>query len=755
MMRQLRVPVLLTILLVLLASLAAIPGQAEPAPRQQAPTILNMGWMEGRGAPGERGARLAARQINAAGGVTGPDGTTYQFQIAYPQRPLVVAEDMRIVLRNLLDQQVVSIIGPARDELILPNLDPLSSASVPILTLAAADTITDIDANDNILRMRAAERFHSRALANVLLQDIGATRFALIQTDVASTEALVLFEQVLQAADIEPVIKLQRVDNATLADDAAEIVAAAPEVVVLWGAPDDATTLLQTLRSANYQGEFAYRDALQAVNAGVMSPRLAEGTIGVGGWVYTTPNEVSRIFLVDFVTEYNRIPDGTEAAAYDAVWILRRYIENGGVNVDQLYNTLVQSPPIFTVQGRLEPGTYGNGDVSRHVTVYRMRDTGGPQIVARFANDVRLAPDQEVDDDPNIVGLIGTITATPTPSSTPTITFTPSLTPIPTDTPLPTATPDVVTVIGTLDAVNLRAGPDTTFDILGQLLEGERVPAVGANVDRSWLVVTWRGQQVWVSADVVDVFDPGGLVQQLPVADAQTARTPGALIPPAERAAGPDLVIDSVLLNPPSLIPNQGFTATVLIRNQGGQPAGPFSIGTTFQPGNITVAGNSAGVAANSATGVDLSGVARGSGQFSVNVTVDTNNTVAETNENNNVYTFTYNVSSPVIAQVEGLTINVNTSRVLTGATPDILWDGFNLLAQGNARLGNIPGLSYDTSTADTLNPALLTLPSIDGGQIFPGATFGIITNEGQRGIIRIDGNISGTAVISYRIFGN
>lgn len=750
-MRRVRVPLILTILLFLSVTVMAVPGRAAPSLQQNTPTTLNIGWMEGRGSPGERGARLAVRQINDAGGVVGPDGTTYQFQLTYPQRPLVVAEDLPVVLRNLTAQQVIAVVGPVLNRLVLPNLDALSTADVPILTLASADTVTDIDANDNILRLRAAERFYSRALADVVLRELGASRIALIQTDVASTEALVLFEQVLQTARIEPVIKLQRVDNTTLDRDAADIVAAGPDVVAMWGAPEDAATLLQTLRSADYRGVFVYRDVLQAVNNGDMSPRLAEGTIGVGGWVYTTPNDVSRIFLVDFVTEYNRIPDDTEAAAYDAIWIIRRYIESGGTNVGQLYRTLTQSPPIFTVQGRLQPGTYANGDVSRHVTVYSMRDTGGPQIVARYANDVRLAAGTEVDDNPNIVGLIGTITATPTASSTPTQTFTPSATPIPTETPLPTATPSQVTVIGTLDAVNLRSGPDTSFDILGQLLAGETLPAVGANADFSWLVVTWRGQQVWVATDVVDVFDPGNLLPQLPIADALSVQTPGALAPAGD---GPDLIIDSVLLNPPTLIPNQAFTATVLIRNQGNAPAPAFTINTIFQPGNITVQGNApAGVPANSATGVDLRGVATGSGQYTINITVDATNSVVETNEANNVYAFTYTISTPVIAQVEGLTIAANVPTVITGTTPDLVWDGFSFVVQGNARLGNIPGLNYDSSAANAIDRGLLTQTTITGDQLFPGATFGILTNEGQRGIIRIDGTISGTAVISYRIF--
>lgn len=746
MIKALKLPLILTFLIFFIGIFATFQGSAAPPP-QNTPISLNIGWLEGQGSAGERGARLAVQQINEAGGVTGPDGTVYRLELIYPQRPLVVAEDLPVVLRNLLSRQVVALLGPVQNRLILPNVEILSEAEVPLLTLASADTITDVDADDNIIRVRAAERYYSRAMADFFIRELGFTRIALVQTDVADTEALLLFEQVMQAANIAPVLKFQRLDNSSLEADANAILSEAPEVVVMWGRPEDAAALLQTLRAANYTGQFAYRDVLDAVNEGVMSRRLAENTFGVASWVYTTPNTVSRIFLVDFVTAYNQIPDDAEAAAYDAVWILRRYIENGGADVSGLYDALVNSPPIFTVQGRLEPALYGNGDVSRHVYVYQMRDTGGPSLVARYANDVRLTGEDEIDEEPRIVALIGTITATPTAS------YTPSITPTATDTPLPTATPNQVVAIGDLDAVNLRSGPSIDFDVQGQLLRGEVVPVVAANNDFSWLVVTWRGQQVWVSTDVVEVFDPANLIVQLPIVDAQTIQTPGALTDPDLAASAPDLVIDSVILNPETIIPGQPFTATVLVRNRGGVPAGPFTVGTTFQPGNIAVVGSSSGIPANSAGGVELSSVIAASGTYTIDVVVDTSDVVAESNEGNNIYSFTYSLSAPVIAQVEGLTITPNVPIVLTGGTPDLIWDGVSLVAQGAARIGVIPGLNYESTTPNDLPVNSLNLTSIGPDQFFSGAVLGIQTAEGLRGVIRVEGVINNVAIISYRIF--
>lgn len=752
-MRRLITILVLTVALAGTLASVSFTGEAAP-PRQSTVQTLNIGWIEGRGAEGERGALLAVQQINAAGGIIGPDGTRYRLQIVQPQRPLIVAEDLPIVLDSLLAQDVVAIIGPVQNRLTQPNIQILANAGIPILTLSTADTITDIDPSNNIIRVRAAERYYSRALGDVLLRERGYNTIVLVQTDIESTEAVVLFEQVMSAVNIEPVLKVQREDGSTLADDASQIARAQPQAVVMWGPPEDAALLLQTLRAANFEGDFVYRDALEGVASGAISQRLGEGIIGATSWSYTIPNAVSQAFLVDFVTAYNRIPNAIEASAYDSVWIVRRYIEISGPDVSDLYTSLAQSDPIFTVQGRLDPSSYINGDVARHVSVYELQDTGGPRVIARYANDVRLPDDDLLVDEPRIVALIGTITATPTASLTPSLTLTPSITPTPTNTIEPTATPDRVVVFGTLNEVNLRSGPSTDFEIVGSFLEGEQLQVVAANADYSWLVVLYQGRNVWVAASVVEIFDPGGLLPRLPVVTADSVQTPGVLQPPSTGGDGPDLVIDSVILSPALPLPNQFFTATVLVRNQGTAAAGSFTVNTTFQPGGVPVSGTSAGIPAGSAAGIELSSSVSGSGAFTVNIVVDAGNTVVETNEGNNIFGFSYTIASPVIAQIEGLSIVPNTPLPITGTTPDILWDSSSLLAQGNARFGVIPGLDYQTATSASIDPAFVTATGLNSTQLAPGSVYGLITNEGQRGVLRIEGVVGSALLISYRIYG-
>lgn len=154
-----------------------------------------------------------------------------------------------------------------------------------------------------------------------------------------------------------------------------------------------------------------------------------------------------------------------------------------------------------------------------------------------------------------------TPTATPAilqlPTATPTILGGPSATPSRT----PSYSPVIAQAIG---QINLRSGPGTNTDIVGQLQPGDTVPVIGQSLQFRWLVVAWKdgpNGQAWVYKDVVVII---GDLTTVPIME-----------PPP----------------PPTLDPSQaaaGATATVLFATPGAadtatanflaQPTGAFTI---------------------------------------------------------------------------------------------------------------------------------------------------------------------------------
>ncbi len=131
------------------------------------------------------------------------------------------------------------------------------------------------------------------------------------------------------------------------------------------------------------------------------------------------------------------------------------------------------------------------------------------------------------------------VTPTPTEAALPTDTLVVVSTAVPTTAAGTTPTSGVVTVT-TTDTVRVRAGPGTTFAIIGKLATATTVTAVGRNADSTWVQVQLPGSTNlgWVSAEFLKVTS--GDLNSLPVVQVKAGPTakPGAKPTATETPAG-------------------------------------------------------------------------------------------------------------------------------------------------------------------------------------------------------------------------
>ena len=91
-------------------------------------------------------------------------------------------------------------------------------------------------------------------------------------------------------------------------------------------------------------------------------------------------------------------------------------------------------------------------------------------------------------------------TPTPTPISTPTPTPEPP-TPTPVSpTPTPTPAPPDGMVLEDVKVLNVRSGPGTMYDRVGQLIEGEHFKITGRTEKGDWLQILYKEADRWISA---------------------------------------------------------------------------------------------------------------------------------------------------------------------------------------------------------------------------------------------------------------
>lgn len=158
-------------------------------------------------------------------------------------------------------------------------------------------------------------------------------------------------------------------------------------------------------------------------------------------------------------------------------------------------------------------------------------------------------------------------------------------------TPEPTFIAPTLRVLS--EFLNVRAGPGTDFEAVGQLNQGDTAKVVGRNAERSWVVVEYGSMRGWVttSPTVVEVI---GDTTNIPLVAANVpnptptllnASQPG-LAPTSPPGNVPDLVIEQYQIVPQSPTANQTFFVVIAIRNQGAVDAPSSLLSGVFQPGN-------------------------------------------------------------------------------------------------------------------------------------------------------------------------
>ncbi len=716
-MRRLGMMILMMIpLLMLMASSAA---QEQP--------LFRIGVLDQpRGDLGS-GAALAVREINNQGGAVGADGTRFRLELIYeyPQAD----EQLEAAINRLSNADVIAVLGPATTEEVLNYLPQLQSLGVPVLTPALGDTVLATDTTDRLFRIRAAERLLGQALASLLVNELNVGSVTTVQLDGNSTGGRVGFSIALQ--NIGPnVTENSLLLQGELTDLANDVVAAQPLVVVAFGAPEQTADFYNQVRDAGWVGVFAYPQAFdEAFREAVSLDRLL-GVIGTTTWPVGAVDTSSTQFLTRYIRTFGDAPSEISASAYDAVTVLIQAIGEPGNLRDNLSNLR----DIPGVQGTLNPTGLPGGEMSDSVAAIQLNALGGPDIVARYASAIRLEED--------VPAQIG---STPQPS--------------------PTPTPDGVFITIESARQNVRTGPGTNYAVLGQLQQGEQRQVIGANIDFTWVVIEYRGQNGWLSASIADIF---GSRESVPIVAAPPTPTPppATSTPLAPTAPPiPDIVV--VAASPPQITQGVLTVINVTVANQGGAASGPFAIAATFPPDNTYASASVGGLAAGQQQLVTMPvTLSSATGNFSVVIVADLNNQVAEGagEANNNNFTFNY--------KVDRQSILINSTTLPTGGTVDLegnvtpqndlvfdasgLNTGTPCTPDTSYCIGILsPALNFDTAHYDAVTAAnLINQSAIPNAQLIPGTTLGVVTQEGNRAVVRVDAINPGVSItLTWRVY--
>jgi uncharacterized protein YraI len=239
-----------------------------------------------------------------------------------------------------------------------------------------------------------------------------------------------------------------------------------------------------------------------------------------------------------------------------------------------------------------------------------------------------------------------------------TVSDTASNTPDPVAVVQPTATVCTPAVTANTD-VNIRTGPGTAYDIIGYLPTGGSAPLVGRNDANTWWYIQFAagaGGHAWIAGSVTTATCLPGVVQVVAAPPLPTAAPTATVVvdedeeAPAGPASMPDLGMTQYTLSPNPPTQGQPVTVSISVYNYGNAPAGAFTVEWWSSTG-----ANSPGCTWTISSVPAKGGYVK-SCQYSypswyafidTRVVIDAGNSVAESNEANNVNVTRIQVQKP------------------------------------------------------------------------------------------------------------
>jgi branched-chain amino acid transport system substrate-binding protein len=296
-----RVPTLAVLLLVASTLwLAACGGPGEPTKGDITVYVAAplSGFQANAGQTVLGGVRLAADQINRAGGLLG-----YRVVVAEAddESDSDVAVDIASQIQGQLGQgqPVLGVIGHLNSGQTLAAMETYQNLSLVVITPTASEVSLTQKGYGNFFRVNANDATQARVDAEFLVNTLGARRVAVIYNDDPYGQGLgQLMAQELQALGAEVAISLQvAVEQFTFPDEIPQIVAAAPDAIFYGG----------------YEVEAPYL-RLELVEAGLQdTPFLASD----GAFLTATIDEAGSAAEGMYVSAFGPRP----AAAVDDTWI--------------------------------------------------------------------------------------------------------------------------------------------------------------------------------------------------------------------------------------------------------------------------------------------------------------------------------------------------------------------------------------------------------------------------------------------------
>ncbi len=326
------------------------------------------------------GARLAADQINRAGGLLGYKVTVIGLD---DESDSDVALDIAAEVESALagDSKVVGVIGHLNSGQTLAAMEIYKDLSLVVITPTASEVSLTQKGYDNFFRANANDTAQARVDAEFLVSQLGAKRVAVIYNDDPYGQGLgQLMSSELQALGAEVVLSLQvAVEQSTFPNEIPQILAAAPDAIFYAGYEVEAPYLRYELVDAGSDATFLASDGA------FLTTTIDEaGSAAEGMYVSAFGPRPAAAVDAEWVKEYQAVeyrnPDTYSINGYSALEVLAAGVERAGTfDATEVANAIRSLPAVETPMGDLSYDA--EGDLKEQtIYIFQVRDGDWVQV---------------------------------------------------------------------------------------------------------------------------------------------------------------------------------------------------------------------------------------------------------------------------------------------------------------------------------------------------------------------------------------
>lgn len=315
------------------------------------------------------GIQLATDEINSSGGILGKkikllveDDKSSSSDAVSAFNKLVNVNKVPVVLGPIGSSQAMAC-APIANERKVVEFSP--AAATPDYT----------NTGDYTFRNRASATLEVETMADIALKNLGMKKVAIlyINNDVG-TSFYPVFQKKFES-DGGTIVGIESFDQGStdIRTQLIKIKNMNPDGVYLIGHVTESGYALKQARELGLKMRFIGHLALEGPDLFKIAGNAAEGVIYTAtGYDAHSTNPKVKAFEEKYRSKYNKDGDIFAATAYDAVYILKKAIEEGGYDAEGIKNALYRIKDFPGVTGST---TFDkNGDVKKPIMVKMVKD---------------------------------------------------------------------------------------------------------------------------------------------------------------------------------------------------------------------------------------------------------------------------------------------------------------------------------------------------------------------------------------------